>query len=189
MKQMRNLLVAMAASVVLISGVNSMRAFADESMNQVGLNADQKQRVVGYLQDRIARHSHMTSAQIVADLGKSAARNRALFAKNGGNVTSFDKAVAQSIDLVKSVGDKDLVVAQEKAQLQRLMVSGNFVFFLTRSLWERGYDMATGKDDEGNFSGMDDFSPMGCTMISILYIPIDIVLLPFEFIASAVTGF
>lgn len=175
-------------ATALSASLPALTAFADnsgESITQIAMNAQQKQTLVNYLQKRLARHQNMSLDQITQDLKNTADYNRALAAKRGGmDLTKWDAAVAQSITQIQAVGDKDTVIAFETTQLQQVMTSGNYLFAVTQALWNDG--CVNGSTPAWDCWGLN---PVFGAFFSIFTVPIDLVIFPFELIASIATGF
>ncbi|MGK5084753.1 hypothetical protein WDW37_15775 [Bdellovibrionota bacterium FG-1] len=105
----------------------------DENISKIALNVQQKEVLVKFMKGRIARHKTMRdSGEVIADLSQVVAKNREMVGKNGVDLVSFDKGAGLAIDSIKAIGDKDVIVALETAQLQEVMQSDNYLFGFTR---------------------------------------------------------
>ncbi|MGK5085149.1 hypothetical protein WDW37_17820 [Bdellovibrionota bacterium FG-1] len=169
--------------LVLVSSISPMQVHADESIQQVGANAQQKQALVKFMQTRLIRHASMSWEQLQADIQAAAAHNRDILAKKGGvDLTQLNKAISYAQDELKTL-DRDTVLAIERREIQQAMSSGNFLFGLTRNLIPCN---SSGNYYDTFCSGERNSSLLIWTVFTI---PLDIVALPIEFIISAVSGF
>ena len=77
----------------------------------------------------------MTLEKIQADMIQGLEQNRkAVIEKDPSKAVAFDKAVRVSMDAIRSADDKDLLLMSEKANLQSLMTSENYLFMVTRDM-------------------------------------------------------
>ncbi|MGK5084661.1 hypothetical protein WDW37_15300 [Bdellovibrionota bacterium FG-1] len=208
MKQVKNFLRATGvwSFMMAVAIFTQAVAHADESISKIALNVQQKEVLVKFMKGRIARHKMMrNSGEIIADLSQVVAKNREMVGKNGVDLASFDKGAGLAIDSIKAIGDKDILIAMEGAELQRIMQSGNYLFFLTRIVWDDCYDPIADDSNQGREQQCIPFSAYGspasmmpysgalgigmASLVSIVTIPFDIIGLVPEFFISAVTGF
>ncbi len=130
---MKNQIVAILALVASTFTAGS-NAVAAEKVRDIQLSKAQKSALVAHLQRQIARHENMTLEQIQADLVQGLEQNRkAMIEKDPSKAVVFDKAVQASIDAVRAADDKDMLIMAEKANLQQLMTSANYLFIVTRT--------------------------------------------------------
>jgi predicted nucleic acid-binding protein len=131
---MKNRIVAVLALVATTFTAGS-NAVAAEKIRDIQLSKAQKSALVAHFQKQITKHEKMTLAQIQADMVQGLEQNRkAVIEKDPSKAVAFDKAVQASIDAIRSADDKDLLLMSEKANLQQLMTSANYLFIVTRSM-------------------------------------------------------
>ncbi len=129
---MKNRIVAVLALVATTFTAGS-NAVAAEKVRDIQLSKAQKSALVAHLQKQIARHETMTLEQIQADMIENLEKNRkAVIERDPSKAVAFDKAVEASIDAIRNADDKDMLVMAEKANLQQLMTSANYLFIMTR---------------------------------------------------------
>jgi hypothetical protein len=154
-------------------------AHADEGMMRIAQNKQEKQLIINFLRQRLDRHKAMSSAEILADLNSAADHNRrSLQVTHPDQAHNFDMVIAQESDKLKQLGDKDLIILMETARLQEAMSSDNYMLYIMNH-------------------GAPQLAWMVCTcgdptisiVFAIFLVPFDIVLLPIEFLISAITGF
>jgi hypothetical protein len=151
---------------------------AGESITQIGSSLQQKQAIIGQLKHRLARHKLMTADQIISDLDISSDHNRKLMAATHPQSNAFDKEIVAELDLLKTIRDRDVILAMETARIQEVMSSDNYLFYLAvvggpALSW---YTCSCG-------------DPTTSLIFAIFLLPFDIVGLPVELIVSALTGF
>ncbi len=129
---MKNRIVAVLALVATTFTAGS-NAVAAEKVRDIQLSKAQKSALVAHLQKQIARHETMTLEQIQADMIENLEKNRkAVIEKDASKAGAFDLSVQSSIDAIRAADDKDLLIMSEKANLQQLMTSANYLFWCTR---------------------------------------------------------
>ncbi|MGK5084664.1 hypothetical protein WDW37_15320 [Bdellovibrionota bacterium FG-1] len=193
MKQVKNFLMATGvwSLVMAVAILTQAVAHADESISKIALNVQQKEVLVNFMKGRIARHKTMrNSGEVIADLSQVVAKNREMVGKNGVDLASFDKGAGLAIDSIKAIGDKDVIMALETAQLQEVMQSDNLLFGFTR--WN--FSDCNMRNSYHYFGSIFSYgAPNDCKAVAsiwlIFLVPLDLIAFPFELIASAVTGF
>ncbi len=125
--------IAAVLALVTTALTGGPNAVAAEKVRDIQLSKAQKAALIAHLQKQIARHEQMTLEQIQADLIENLERNRkAVIEKEPSKGEAFDLSVQASIDAIRSADDKDLLVMSQKANLQQLMTSTNYLFMFTR---------------------------------------------------------
>ncbi len=165
-----------------------------EGLNEVAMNARQKERIVTYLKDRIARHQKLSLAAIITELDQGARTRIAALKKDGSDTSAIEKFVSDETDKLKSINDKDLILAMERMHLQETMASENILFFATRANYELHIEgdcssISYFNDNEQHRACHTKPKPIAFFFIAVLSIPLDIALLPLTFLFSAFTGF
>lgn len=156
------------------------QAAGGETIPQIGRSLQEKQKVVSYLQGRIAKHQKMTTAEIIADLTSTAEHNRQLIAaKNPEIAASAEKEIILTTDQLKALGDKNVIIAMETAQLQKVMSSDNYMLYMMNHVAPQMAYLAC-KCSDPIISGI---------LGALFMLPIDIIIIPIEFILTAATGF
>jgi hypothetical protein len=194
---MTRILIVLSLTLSSLFSIASAHASpSGETLRQVAADAQQKQALIRSLKARIARHAQMRGAnEIVADIARSAHANRDRYYANGArDLTSLDKTIALGLDHLKGMS-QDEIIALETAQLQSVMTSDNILFGVTRWAYsEDGLDFAAPCTDRFTGTGKTDAAWCAATLPliavgTVLTLAIDVVLLPLEFLGSALTGF
>lgn len=166
---MKNILVKTTVRMILILScvLGPTLGSADESIQQITLNKQQKAQLVRGLEDSIARHKQMSREEIFSDLEARLETQKKSFIDRDlstEQIREYEETVRTMLQKVDAL-DKDAMIALETAQLQQVMTSKNYVFGLSKSL------------------------TLPSPMIFILFGVVDIIFLPITFTMSVFTGF
>jgi hypothetical protein len=175
MKKKNVALLVLAA--VATSAIQLPAVYAREPIAKIATEKQRKAAVVKALRDQLTRHEGMkTLKDVQDDLKKTAELSRKKVSESDISETekaAYEKITAASIEAIDAMESKDEVVMLEKAQLQKLETSENYIFGLTDNF----LNSDAGKD------------PTLVLLVLPLIVLVDLVTLPFTVIMSAVTGF
>jgi hypothetical protein len=167
-------------SLLMIS-LFGISALATE--NRVELNANQKKALVIHLQSKIRAHEAMNSvSDIVQDYRTALELARESIRKSDPTrfaeiQANFDRMANQMVDDIEAIDDKDAIIAIEKAQLQEIQSSGNYIFYFSRSYLNNSFDTNAG--------------PIGLIFQGAWLVclgVVDVVTFPITLVISIVTG-
>lgn len=189
--------VALSVAISAFASASSVAAPRSngESISQVAQSVQAKQALVNGLQERIARHERMSLEEIAAELESGIAARRQQVVESGQmDIAKFDQLAAAGLEQIKALGDKDAIIAMETAQLQQVMSSENIVYGLTRAAFFEGYHSIRPFSEcrpygEAAGCAFQVVASPFVAMIFVMVVAADTVLLPFELIGSALTGF
>ena len=166
-------------SFVLILALLSVQIYATETIPQIARAKAEKEKMVAYFKNRIKAHQSekVTLEQMKNEIRKSYEGNVQWAKKGGYDSVYLQRALAKVKNELAAIDDKDMMLAWEQSNLHKLNSTDNYLFICTKTMME---DMRHNNDP-----GMVVTEAI-CLFITV---PLDIALLPFTLIASAVTGF
>lgn len=155
-------------------------SFASESFSQILANAQSKEKTVEQIRARISQHEKLSLSEIKQELSAGLEKNRKAAMDSNKMSPALDHFLQMELDLIQGADDKDLLISQEKLELQNLVSSGNYMFFFSQVLLNY-YDALT---------PATKYSLIPASHFLLIATgAIDIATLLFTFIASACTGF
>lgn len=164
-------LLGLCLSVAMVS-----QAGASESVIEIAKQSQNKEMMIRVMQERMIRHQKMPLEEIREELRTALEKNQAEYARMGKSSSETNYVFQRALVEVNRIDDKDLLIAQESAELQNLVSAKNILFILTRDLVRC---MLKG-DTADVFFG---------TFFLFITVPIDLATLPITLLGSLVTGF
>lgn len=180
---MKSLIWIGVVSGFFAGGVGS--SFAQtEGVNDVGQQKAQKEVLVKYLQARVKAHAKMSAPALLQEAIQDYQSRRKTIEnmadvegqKKADVLKVLDDGLAQlKIDLATETG-RELYLLREKRELQEIQTSGWYMFLASLAI----VFLVTYREIQA--------SP-ALYLLLVITVPLDLVTLPFTFIASACTGF